>query len=62
MKLLSVVLFLVIPVLSLAQAVTITYPPAGQSLAPGEEFTVQIARPVRPSQPIIADIASSWLT
>ena len=49
MKLLSIVLFLVLPVLSLAQAVTITYPPAGQTLAPGEEFTVQIARPVRPS-------------
>ncbi|KAF8737491.1 hypothetical protein AX14_012788 [Amanita brunnescens Koide BX004] len=31
--------------LSLAQGVTINYPPAGQLIVPGKTFTVQIARP-----------------
>lgn len=47
MKLLSVILLLAFPILSLAQAVTIEFPPAGASIAQGEYFTVQIARPVR---------------
>jgi len=45
MKLLSVILLLAFPILSLAQAVTIESPPAGASIAQGESFTVQIARP-----------------
>ncbi|KAF8737482.1 hypothetical protein AX14_012781 [Amanita brunnescens Koide BX004] len=45
MKLLSFIPFLVLAVLSLAQNVVISYPPQGQLIVPGEDFTVQISRP-----------------
>jgi len=46
MKLLNVTLFFILPIISLAQNVVIGYPPAGQSIVPGADFTVQIERPV----------------
>ncbi|KAF8336753.1 hypothetical protein F5887DRAFT_565811 [Amanita rubescens] len=46
MKLLNVILFFILPIVSLAQNVVISYPPPGQSIVPGENFTVQIARPI----------------
>ena len=54
MKLLSAILLLAFPVISLAQAVTIESPPAGASIAQEESFTVQIARPVRISNQTFA--------
>ena len=53
MMFLSFILALALPILSLAQNVVITYPPDGQSIVPGEDFTVQISLPVRLCHPII---------
>ncbi|KAF8336750.1 hypothetical protein F5887DRAFT_1078552 [Amanita rubescens] len=45
MKFLSFILFFVLPILTIAQNVVITYPPDGQNVSPGQSLTVQVSRP-----------------
>lgn len=53
MNLLSSILFSVLPILTLAQNVVISYPPEGQNVFPGQSLTVQVSRPVRLSSPFL---------
>lgn len=52
MKFLSFIFVLVLPILSLAQNVVISYPPEDQLIVPGQDFTVQVSLPVRLYHPI----------
>lgn len=58
MKILSFTLFLVLPILSLAQGVVITHPAKGATFTPGESFVVTVSEPARLS-PIIAFCSSN---